>query len=118
MGPEDADRMTNSLITLLQHPKPIFTLLQVLAETPYCKILKYSDTWKIAVIILKLEQCGSTTVMSPKDADEMANSVEPDQTIPPLWAVWSGSTMFSPGLSVWKLRIIMGLWSPADLEQV
>ena len=35
--------------------------------------------------------------MHPKDADEMANSVDPDQTAPtaPLGAVWSGSTMFA-----------------------
>ena len=33
-------------------------------------------------------------VMSPKDADEMANSVNPDQTAP-LGAVWSGSTLFA-----------------------
>ena len=30
--------------------------------------------------------------MSPKDADEMANSVDPDQIAPPE-AVWSGSTL-------------------------
>ena len=32
-------------------------------------------------------------VMSPNDADGMANSVDPDQT--PLGAVWSGSALFS-----------------------
>ena len=32
--------------------------------------------------------------MSPKDADRMANSVDPDQTAP-LGAVWSGSTLFA-----------------------
>ena len=31
--------------------------------------------------------------MSPKDADGMANSVDPDQTAP--LAVWSGSTLFA-----------------------
>ena len=31
--------------------------------------------------------------MSPKDADGMANSIVPDQTVP-LGAVWSGSTLF------------------------
>ena len=31
--------------------------------------------------------------MSPKDADEKANSVVPDQSAP-LGAVWSGSTLF------------------------
>ena len=32
--------------------------------------------------------------MCPKDADGMANSVDPDQTAP-LGAVWSGSTLFA-----------------------
>ena len=31
--------------------------------------------------------------MGPKDADGMANSVDPDQT-PSVGAVWSGSTLF------------------------
>ena len=31
--------------------------------------------------------------MSPKDADRMANRVDPDQTVPP--AIWSGSTLFA-----------------------
>ena len=30
--------------------------------------------------------------MHPKDADGMANSVDPDQTAP---SVWSGSTLFA-----------------------
>ena len=33
-------------------------------------------------------------VMSPNDADGMANSVDPDQTAP-LGAVWSGSALFA-----------------------
>ena len=32
--------------------------------------------------------------MRPKDADKMANSVDPDHTAP-LEAVWSGSTLFA-----------------------
>ena len=32
--------------------------------------------------------------MGPKDADRMANSVDPDQTAP-LGAVWFGSTLFA-----------------------
>ena len=32
--------------------------------------------------------------MYPKDADIMANSVDPDQTVP-LGAVWSGTTVFA-----------------------
>ena len=33
-------------------------------------------------------------IMLPKDADRIANSVDPDQTAP-LGAVWSGSALFS-----------------------
>ena len=52
------------------------------------KIPKYSDTQNIAVIILKLEQCDYYSCRSPKDANRMANSVDPDQTAPaPLGAV-------------------------------
>ena len=32
--------------------------------------------------------------MSPKDADRIANSADPDQTAP-LGAVWSGSALFA-----------------------
>ena len=32
-------------------------------------------------------------LMRPKDADQIANSVDPDQTAP-VGAVWSGSTLF------------------------
>ena len=45
------------------------------------KYLKIRTPDKFAVIILKVEQFGFTTrVMRPKDADRMANSVNPDQT--------------------------------------
>ena len=43
--------------------------------------------------------------MCPKDADGMANSVDPDQTAP-LGAVWSGSSLFAHNQFVWKLRNI------------
>ena len=33
--------------------------------------------------------------MHPKDAEEIANSVDPDQTAPPQGAVWSGSAPFA-----------------------
>ena len=36
----------------------------------------------------------SHRVISPNDADGMANSVDPDQAAP-LGAVWSGSTLFA-----------------------
>ena len=49
----------------------------------YRKILKNSDTRKFAVIILKVEQGGFTVrIMCPKDAEGIANSVDPDQTAP------------------------------------
>ena len=47
----------------------------------YRKIPKYLDARKIAVIILKFEQCGSSR--SPNDADGMANRSSPS----PLGAV-------------------------------
>ena len=40
-------------------------------------------------------------VMSPHDADGMANSVDPDQTAPLIWVC-----TVCPGISVQKLRII------------
>ena len=43
-------------------------------------INRKSYIWKIAVINLKYEQWFNPTVMCPKDAEEMANSVDPDQT--------------------------------------
>ena len=52
----------------------------------YRKTPKNSDTWKFAVITLR--------VMHPKDAEGIANSVDPDQ-IAPLGAVWSGSALFA-----------------------
>ena len=54
---------------------------------------KNLDTQKIAVIILKLEQYHFTTELNgPKDADGIANRVDPGQTAP-LGAVWSWSTL-------------------------
>ena len=44
--------------------------------------------------------------MSPNDADEMANSVDPDQTAP-LGAVWSGSTLFA---LTWLSENLGKLW--------
>ena len=49
------------------------------------KILKIRTPKKLAVILLKFEQSGSDwlyhTVMRPKDADRMANSVDPDRQL-------------------------------------
>ena len=66
----------------------------------YCKFLKYSDTQNICCNHSKFELCSST--LSPNDADRMANSVDPDQT---LWVC-----TICPGISVRKLRIITVLW--------
>ena len=61
----------------------------------YRKFPKYSDTQKIC--------CNHSKswimwlyhrIMSPNDADRIANSVDPDQTAP-LGAVWSGSALFA-----------------------
>ena len=49
----------------------------------YRKNPKISDTRKFAVLTLRVEQVGlSLRVMHPKDAEEIANSVDPDQTAP------------------------------------
>ena len=61
----------------------------------YRKFPKYSDTQKICFNhsknwTIRLYH----RVMSPYDADGMANSVDPDQTAP-LGAVWSGSALFA-----------------------
>ena len=61
----------------------------------YRKFPKYSDTQNICCNHSKMWTmwlCYS--VMSPNDADGMANSVDPDQTAP-LGAVWSGSALFA-----------------------
>ena len=65
------------------------------------KILKIGRAENIAVIILTIEQSGFTIELCPSNADEMVNSVDPDQTAPQ-----SGSALFCWGLTVRKLRII------------
>ena len=61
----------------------------------YCKNPKISDTWGSSCNHPKiLTKCLYNGVMHPKDADGIANSVDPDQTAP-LGAVWSGSTLFA-----------------------
>ena len=42
--------------------------------------------------------------MSPNDADGIANSVDPDQTAPPLGAVCSGSALFAQAYLSENLR--------------
>ena len=61
----------------------------------YRKFPKYSDTQKICCNHSKIWTMWLYhRVMSPNDADAMANSVDPDQTAP-LGAVWSGSALFA-----------------------
>ena len=63
--------------------------------TCYRKFPKYSDTQKICCNHSKIWPMWLYhRVMSPNDADGMANSVDPDQTAP-LGAVWSGSALFA-----------------------
>ena len=61
----------------------------------YRKFPKYLDTQKICCNRSKvLTMWLYHRVMSPNDADGMANSVDTDQTAP-LGAVWSGSALFA-----------------------
>ena len=63
--------------------------------TTYSKFPKYFDTPNICCKHPKLWTMWLYhRVMSPNDANGMANSVDPDQTAP-LGAVWSGSTLFA-----------------------
>ena len=56
----------------------------------YRKIPKYSDNWNICCNPPKVRtKWLYHNVMRPQDADGMANSVDPEQTI------WSGSTLFA-----------------------
>ena len=58
----------------------------------YCKFPKYSDTTKICCNHSKIWTMWLYyRVISPNNADGMANSVDPDQT----GAVWSGSALFA-----------------------
>ena len=61
----------------------------------YRKFPKYSDTPKNCCNHSKIwTMWVYHRVMSPKDADGMANSADPDQTAP-VGAVWSGSALFA-----------------------
>ena len=64
-------------------------------ELYYRKVPKYSDTQNICCDNSKIWTMWLYHgVMSPNDADGMANSVGPDQTAP-RGAVWSGSARFA-----------------------
>ena len=70
-------------------------------KSDYRKFPKYSDTQRICCThSLIWTMWLYHRVMSPNDADRMANSVDPDQTAP-LGAVWSGSALFALG-AVWS----------------
>ena len=45
-------------------------------------MLKFRTPKKFAVSTLKFEHFDHHRMMTPKDADRMANSVDPDQTAP------------------------------------
>ena len=48
-------------------------------------------------------------VMSPNNADGLANSVDPDQTAP-LGAVWSGSALFAQTYLAYPSENLGSLW--------
>ena len=102
MVPKDFYNITD-VLSLFLNIIDQFSIQKVLANksityyvpTIYCKFPKYSDTQKICfnhskIWIMWLYH----RVMSPNDANGMANSVDPDQTAP-LAAVWSGSALFA-----------------------
>ena len=61
-------------------------------QTVYHKFPKHSDTQQICCNHSKIWTIWLfQKVMSPNDADGMANSVDPDQTAP----LWSGSALFA-----------------------
>ena len=61
----------------------------------YCNDPKFSDTQNNFCNHSKVWTMWlNHRLMSPNDADGMANSVDPDQTAP-LGAVWSGSALFA-----------------------
>ena len=68
---------------------------QFLQQIHYRKNPNYSNTRKISVIILKLEQMWlcQRIILESKNADGMANSLDPDKTI--VGALWCGSTLFA-----------------------
>ena len=69
--------------------------MQVKLQTVYRKFPKYSDTQTVCCNHSKIWTMWlNHREMSPNDADEMANSVDPDQTAP-VGAVWSESALFA-----------------------
>ena len=52
--------------------------------------------------------------MRSKDADKMANSVDPDQTAPLVGAVWFGSTLFAQAYLSKNLGSLQYAWSVTE----
>ena len=74
-------------------------------QLEYCKFPKYLDTPKICCNHSKIWVMWLyRRIMSPDDADGMANSADPDQSVPRTSLIWA-CTVY-PGISVQKLRII------------
>ena len=76
-------------------------------QSKYRKFPKYSDTQNICCNHSKIWTMwlyDTVHVMSPNDADGIANSVDPDQTAPRSSLIWVCTVC--PGISVRKLRII------------
>ena len=85
----------NHVIMVIQPTLPSFGWTLKKSECCYRKFPKYSDTPKICCNHSKIWTMWLYHgVMSPNEADGMANSVDPDQTAPP-GAVWSGSALFA-----------------------
>ena len=79
-------------------------------ESGYRKFPKYSDTQKICCNHSKIWTMWLYhRVMSPNDADGMANSVDPDQTAP-LGTVWSGSALFAQANLSENLGSLRYIW--------
>ena len=109
----------NAYTFICNHPAASLVGLLFLQKLPYGfyfsgtyrKFPKYSDTQKICCNHFKIWTMWLYyRVMSPNDADRMANSVDPDQT--PLGAVWSGSALFAQAClsenlgSLWYLYLL------------
>ena len=74
--------------------KNILKILKIRTRQKYRKCPKYSDIQKSCCNHSKIWTMWLYhRVMSPNDADGMANSVDPDQIA--LGAVWSGSALFA-----------------------
>ena len=93
----------------MYHKNPIYS-------DTYRKFLKYSDTQKNCCNHSKIWTMWLYhRVMSPNDADGMANSVDPDQTAP-LGAVWSGSALFAQACLSENLGSLRYIWTLPDLQ--